>query len=73
MSSQQSSPAAQQCPPDAHVARAMQNGAFYCAPTHPGGAVGQILGHATVIPIAILLVLYVAASRPWNRLRRRKP
>jgi hypothetical protein len=72
MSFQSSSEATKRCPTESHVAQVLHDGRYYCTPTHPGGAVGQVLGHAVAVPIVVILALSVAAARQWVRARKAK-
>jgi hypothetical protein len=72
MSFQSSSEAAKRCPAESHVAQVLHDGRYYCTPAHPGGAVGQVLGHAVAVPIVVILALSVGAARQWVRARKAK-
>jgi hypothetical protein len=72
MSFQSSSEATERCPTGSHVAQVLHDGRYYCTPTHPGGAVGHVLGHAVAVPIVVILALSVGAARQWARTRKAK-
>lgn len=55
------------CPTDWHVAQDTRDGTYYCAPTHPDTAVGQVLGHSLAIPIVIVLTLLLRGARRRDR------
>jgi hypothetical protein len=64
---------AKRCPTDWHVAQDARDGTYYCAPTHPDAAVGQLLGHWLAIPIVIVLMLLLHGARRWYRTHRGQP
>lgn len=59
----QATEASRSCATDWHVAQDARDGTYYCAPTHPDAAVGQVLGHFLAIPIVIVLTLLLRGAR----------
>jgi hypothetical protein len=55
--------AAKRCPPDWHVAQSTRDGTYYCAPNHPDAALGQGIGYALAIPIAIAVMYLLRGGR----------